>query len=173
MTNKICDTLNIPRLEDALKEFSESLPEVESASKEVDKMAAALGRFDPSSLDYADQEGTETHEHEMNDVYQQALKAHKEMLELGYNVEARYAGSVFEPAARFLEIAINASRSKSEQKLKTIKLRLEREKLEADLKKNEDDVIEAVDVSGVLLDRNDLLKDLAGRLKTAKKYSEK
>jgi hypothetical protein len=168
LTNKACDTLNIPRLEDALKEFSNTLPELETAALEVDKMAAALQKMDSSSLNYVDQEGTENHEREMNDVYQQALKAHKEMLELGYNVESKYAGSVFEPAARFLEIAINASKSKSEQKLKTIKLRMEREKLDADLKKTDEEVIDAVDVSSVLLDRNDLLKDLAGRLRDSK-----
>jgi hypothetical protein len=168
LTNKVCDTLNIPRLEDALNDFSNVLPDLESASREVDKMAAALGKIDPSSLNYIDQEGTENHEREMNDVYQQALKAHKEMLELGYNVESKYAGSIFEPAARFLEIAINASKSKSEQKLKTIKLRIEREKLDAELKKTDEDVIDAVDVSGILLDRNDLLKDLTSRLKDNK-----
>jgi hypothetical protein len=163
MTRRIEQTLNLPRLEDAVREFNQAAPELEEASRKVDKISASLDKVSRSERD---EEGTEVHCKEMDEVYRQALKAHKDMIDLGFNVEARHAGNIFEPAARFLEIAMNASKSKSEQKLKTLKVRISRQR-GADPNDTEQGVIEA-DPTAFLADRNDLLKDLVGKLRDAK-----
>jgi hypothetical protein len=167
MTNNICDTLNLPRLEDALKEVGVDPGKVQESSKEVEEMAKVLEQIVPSNSLVDDETGIKKFEEEMNEIYHLALKAHKELADLGYNVEARHAGSIFEPAARFLETAMTASKNKNEQKLKLIKLRMDREKLDADLKKNvqEGEIQTENGESGFLANRNDLLKDLRERLK--------
>jgi len=169
MTRQVERTLNLPRLEDALKEFSDQMPEIDAANREVNQMANVLEKITPTSVDQKIEEGTDLHCREMDEVYKQALRAHKDMIDLGYNVESRHAGSVFEPAARFLEIAMNASKSKSEQKLKTLKLRMDRQKLDHDL--NSDTIngtIDSNEPGGFVADRNDLLKDLVGKLRDSR-----
>lgn len=167
MTDKLCDALNLPRLEDALKDIGVNPTAIQEATKEVEDMANALERIAPSEMMFDDDSGIVEHEREMNEIYTQALKAHKELLDLGFNIEAKHAGTIFEPAARFLETALTASKSKNEQKLKALKIRMDREKLDADLKKNvqEGELQDEPDVHSVLANRNDLLRDLKERLK--------
>lgn len=170
MTRQIERTLNLPKLEDAIKSFTDKMPEIEAENKKADKMAADLEKISPIHDQARMDEGTDVHCREMDDVYRQALRAHKEMLELGFNVESRHSGSIFEPAARFLEIAMTASKSKSEQKLKTIKLRMDREKLEFDIHglNITEATIDPNDSSSFVADRNDLLKDLVGKLRDSR-----
>jgi hypothetical protein len=167
MTDKLCDALNLPRLEDALKDIGMSPTAIQEAAQEVENMANALERIAPSDMMLDDESGISEHEREMNEIYTQALKTHKELIDLAFNIEAKHAGTIFEPAARFLETALTASKSKNEQKLKAIKLRMDREKLDADLKKNvqEGEIQDEPDIHSVLANRNDLLKDLKERLK--------
>ncbi len=169
MTRQIERTLNLPRLEDAIKDFADEMPKIHAANAKVDKMAAALEKVSPAVMEQRLEEGTEGHCREMDEVYKQALHAHKEMLDLGFNVESRHAGSIFEPAARFLEIAMNASKSKSEQKLKTLKVRMDRQRLDHELKTNTvDGTIESNDPNVFVADRNELLKDLVGKLRDSR-----
>lgn len=172
MTKQIEDELNLPRLEDALAEARQELAGAvdEATQAEVDRMADALQHIDPSSMIMKDEEGNETHEAEMNDVIDQAMKAHREILDLAFNVEIKHAGSIFMPAARMLELAVTASKSKADQKLKTLKLRMERERLNADLQKdrlNGSIDAEPVDSAGnvptlasIIEDRNVLMKKI-------------
>ena len=88
MTKQIEDELNLPRLEDALADARQELAGAvdEATQAEVDRMADALRNLDPSSMIMKDEDGVETHEAEMNDVIDQAMKAHKEILDLAFNV---------------------------------------------------------------------------------------
>jgi hypothetical protein len=105
----------------------------------------------------------------MDEVYKQAIKAYKDMFDLGFNVEVRHSANIFEPAAKFLEIAMSASKSKSEQKLKTIKLRMDRQRLEAELKPDTiNGAIDSNDSGTFIASRNDLLKDLVGKLRDSR-----
>jgi hypothetical protein len=172
MTTQIEDELNLPRLEDALAEARQELAGAvdEATQAEVDRMADALRHLDPSSMIMKDEDGVETHEAEMNDVIDQAMKAHKEILDLAFNVEIKHAGSIFMPAARMLELAVTASKSKADQKLKTLKLRMEREKLNADLQRDRlngtidaevtDSKGDAPTLASIVADRNDLMKKI-------------
>lgn len=172
MTKQIEDELNLPRLEDALAQARQELDGAvdEATQAEVDRMAEALQHMDTSALITKDEEGVETHEAEMNEVIDQAMKAHKEILDLAFNVEIKHAGSIFMPAARMLELAVTASKSKADQRLKTLKMRMEREKLNADLQKDRlngsidaeatDEVGEAPTLASIVADRNDLMKKI-------------
>lgn len=172
MTRQIEEELNLPRLEDALAEARQDLAgAVDDATQaEVDRMADALQNLNPSSMIMKDEDGTDTHESEMNEVIDQAMKAHKEILDLAFNVEIKHAGSIFMPAARMLELAVTASKSKADQKLKVLKLKMEREKLNADLQKDRlNGSIEADEtgdtpntptLASIIEDRNVLMKKI-------------
>lgn len=136
MTKAIEDELGLPRLEDALREVAaaeaaengeEVLPEAVEANEEVERMSNALAKVDPNTLVATDPEGTETLEAEMNEVISTALQAHKDLMDMGFNIEPKNAGQIFTPATRMLEIAMAASKNKAEQRMKATKLRMEKE----------------------------------------------
>lgn len=171
MTKQIEDELNLPRLEDALAEARQELENAvdEATALEMAQMADALKNIDPSNLITKDEEGIDTHESEMNDVIDQAMKAHKEILDLAFNVEIKHAGSIFMPAARMLELAVTASKSKADQKLKFLKLKMDKEKLDADLQKDrlsgtiEGEVTDgaaAPTLSTIIADRNEVMRKI-------------
>lgn len=167
MSDPICDALNMRSLEDALKDTGVDSKITEESIRDIEEMANALEKITPSELLANDESGIKKHEDEMNEIYSLALKAHKELLDLGFNVEAKVAGTIFEPAARFLETALTASKSKNDQKLKVLKLRMDREKLDHDLKKNiqEGELAISEEDPSFIADRNALLRDLRERLK--------
>lgn len=159
MTDKLCETLNLPRLEDALKELGNNAADHENASAEVEAMAAALENATPSVIS-SDEDGVEDHATEMDEIHETAMKAHGQLMVMGFNVEAKHAGSIFNPAGKFLEIALKASRSKSDQKLALVKMKMEKEKQDAELRKNVVDGTIGDDgiPTGQLMDRNELMK---------------
>lgn len=166
MSDQICDALGLPRMEDILKEAAASevpadVPD--DIDPEVVDMALALS--DPQAASAVvqqiqDEEGTVEHSSEMNEIYEEAMRAHRDLMDLAMNMEAKNAGSVAEPAATFLKIALDASKSKNTSKMSKLKLRLDREKFEASkLQKDDGGVIDVTEES-FMADRNDLLKML-------------
>ena len=167
MTKSIEDELGLPRLKDALAardEMAVSAPEefTPKNNEDVDRMAQGLANLSPSSLVSIDEEGIETHDSEMNEIYGLAITAHKELLDLGFNVEAKNSGQIFSPAAKMLSIALDASKSKSDQRLKLLRIRMEREKTDAELRgtNSEDGVIDGETVPSFVADRNELLAQI-------------
>lgn len=166
MTKSIEDELNLPRLEDALKAQEEAAqPEViaeDTVPADVEAMANALQKVDPSALMNADPMGTETHEMESNEIYDAAMSAYKDLLEMGFAIESKHAGAnAFNPAMKALEIALKASQSKTNKKMERIKLIMEKEAHDHELRKNEEDGVIEGDVSGggtMRAFRNDLME---------------
>ena len=142
MSDPLSDALNMRSLEDALKDIGVDPKIAEDSTKEVEEMAKALEKITPSELLANDESGIKNHEDEMNEIYHQALKAHKELLDLGF-------------------------KSKNDQKLKVLKLTMDREKLDNDLKKTvqEGELADTNEDPSFLADRNALLRDLRERLK--------
>jgi hypothetical protein len=168
MTKSIEDELGLPRLKDALEAARGASVEApsdfvpEAVDENVERMAKGLANLNPASLMEVDEEGLETHDAEMNEIYGMAMSAHKELLDLGFNVEAKHAGQIFNPAAKMLQVALDASRSKSDQRLKLLRVRMEREKTDAELRgsNQEDGIIDGESVPSFMADRNELMKQI-------------
>lgn len=164
MSDQICDALGLPRMEDVLKEAGISAPEDDLPDDpDVADMAVALSDATTAHAvvqQVQDEEGTIEHSGEMNEIYDEAMKAHRDLMDLAMNMEAKNAGSVAEPAATFLKIALDASKSKNDSKMRKLRLRLDREKFEANkMQKEESGVIDVTEES-FMADRNELLKML-------------
>lgn len=164
MTKQIEDVLNLPRLEDALKEMGVDVhaDQVEVNDAEVEKFSRALENGHALEASLRDPDGTIEHAAEMDTIYDAAMRAHKDTLDVGFNVEAKHASSYLGPSATFLDLALKAANSKNDSRLKALKLRMEREKLDHDLKKNQEEgVIEGeTPVPGKPMDRNELMKSI-------------
>ena len=101
--------------------------------------------------------GYDQHDREMDDLADLAIQAHKDLQELGMNVEVKHAGEIFSSSSQMLKIAVDAKYNKVDKKLRLLKLQLD--KLRIDKMSKSDDA-NTLDGTAVMLDRNELLKQL-------------
>jgi DNA-directed RNA polymerase beta' subunit len=130
-----------------------AITEIDSA---IDKIDAAL----PGIRDL------ETSDSEMDEIATKASDTFNDLMDLGMQVDSRYASEIFAVAGAMLGHALTAKTAKLNKKLKIIQLQLQKAKLDLDKEKHnsknqdEDDTIETAE--GQVLSRNDLLDRLIG-----------
>ena len=98
---------------------------------------------------------------ELDNLATKAEQAYDDLMDLGMNVEVRYAGRIFEVAASMRKNAIDPKSPKIEKKLKAVDIQLKKYKLDKD---NQDDPNNVLNGEGyIITDRNELLKKLGHR----------
>ena len=103
-------------------------------------------------------------EKELDALASKAEEAYDDLMDLGMNVEVRYASRIFEVASSMLNNAINAKTAKIDKKLKAVDLQLKKLKIDNDARGNADDPNNIINGQGyVITDRNELLKKLGGK----------
>jgi hypothetical protein len=172
MSRTIQEALDLPTLEDLLKapretDDHDSLTEDElleaEGNADVDALTAALEspitvRQDPDVVEAKD------HADSADDIYGQTLQHAQDLMDLGYNVDTRSAGRIFETAAGMYKLALDAKNSKRDAQLKAQKLKLENEKLKALLRQKSGEGNEIIEQEAVIIaDRNDLIKKIRGQ----------
>jgi len=81
-------------------------------------------------------------------------------MDLGMNVESRYAGRVFEVAVSSLRNAIDAKSAKLDKKLKMVELQLKKQAID----QKSGDAGNTIDAEGVIItDRNAILDKILNR----------
>jgi hypothetical protein len=142
---KLETALNLPPLElDA-----EAVP----SSEEV---AAALATAKDIEKEFSKIDHYDQHDTEMDDLAEMAIQAHKDLQDLGMNVEVKHAGEIFSSSSQMLKIAVDAKNNKVEKKLKLLKLQLEKLRID----KISGDSPNTLEGTAVALDRNEILKQL-------------
>ena len=99
--------------------------------------------------------GLETHDQEMDEIADKAVKTFEDLLTLGGNVPDMHAGKIYEVAGQMLKTALDAKNSKAERKLKMIELQLK--KVRAEQIDMEQGLAPRAQSAGEF-DRNELLK---------------
>lgn len=166
MTNQICDAFGLPRMDEILKQEIEIEEPVEAddASTDDDSQNIATGMDIVASADKVlhhveHMEGTEEHVEEMNEVYDEAMKGYKDLFDLAMNMDAGRASSIAEAAVQMLKTALDASKVKQDSRLKRLKLRMDREKMDREKKIEASNVVDVSSGDGTIMaNRNDLLK---------------
>jgi hypothetical protein len=98
-------------------------------------------------------------EKELDDLAKKAEDAYDDLMDLGMNVEVRYASRIFEVASSMLNNAISAKTAKIDKKLKAVDLQLKKLKIDNDTRG--EDPHDVINGQGyVITDRNELLKKL-------------
>ena len=119
----------------------------------IDKIDAALPFV--NDLDISDKE--------LDDLSDLAKEKFQDLIDLGMNVEARFSGHILATAGTLLGHAITAKQAKLDKKLRMIDLQLKKARLDAQTSKNDGEkLIDAEDGRGIVLDRNELLKQILG-----------
>lgn len=150
MTKKLEELFDL----DPIEEENELEQPVEQAQtpvpvdtfKNIDKIEQALPAV----------KGLEASDQEMDDLAELAKNSYQDLMDLGFNVDSRFASEIFGVANNMLGHAISAKTAKINKKLKMIDLQLK--KAAHDQRKNKDAPIETGE--GYILDRNELLEKL-------------
>jgi hypothetical protein len=163
MTDKLSKLFNLPVSEDLAPEESmtsieENRDMIEAVDLAIDKIDAALPFV--NDLDQSD--------NELDELSDLAKEKFQDLIDLGMNVEARFSGHILATAGTLLGHAITAKQAKLDKKLRMVDLQLKKARLDlqiaqADKKTDGDKIVDAEDGQAVVLDRNELLKQLLSK----------
>ena len=164
MTKKLEELFDLPTDEGLPEEVvpdnvpeakPENNPIMQNTLSELDKVQAALPMV----------RGLEASDIEMDELAEKATKGFDDMMDLGMNVDSRWASDIFGVASTMLGHAITAKTAKLNKKLKMVDLQLKKANLDQKANANKE---ETVDGTGVVLDRNALLDRLLNKDKEEK-----
>lgn len=82
--------------------------------------------------------GLETEDRDLDEYAKQAMESYSKLMDLGFNVDDRNAGKIFEVASTMMGNAITAKTTKLDKKLKMVELQLRLARLQKDLGKDEE-----------------------------------
>jgi phage I-like protein len=144
---------------DKLEEIFElpDLDEVKGVTVTSDEVHAALEQAEEIEKEFEKIDHFDQHDEEMDELAELAKQAHKDLQELGMNVEVKHAGEIFSSSSQMLKIAVDAKNLKVEKKLKLLKLQLDKMRID---RMGSSESSNTVDGTAVALDRNEILKHL-------------
>ena len=152
MTRKLEELFDLPPSGPAPDPTPPTIEETKTAMAEVEKTMDKIDAALPGvrGLDSSDQE--------MDDLANMAKESYDNLMDLGMQVDSRYASEIFAVAGTMLGHALTAKQAKLNKKLKMIDLQLKKLKMDRDTVGEEP----AETAHGQVLSRNDLLERLIG-----------
>jgi hypothetical protein len=158
MTRKLEELFDLPPTEE----------EVEAApSNNIQENKTTLAAID-TAIDKIDQalpavRGLDASDEEMDELAGLATASYKDLMDLGMQVDSRFAAEIFSTAGTMLGHAITAKSSKLNKKLKMIDLQMKKIKLDRDGAVSDGETGATETAHGVVLNRNDLLDRILGK----------
>ncbi len=171
MTRKLEELFELPPSKDVPETDAGSPPaqdlrtQLQILDENIDKVDAALPGV----------RGLESSDEEMDGLAELAKDSYKDLMDLGMQVDSRFASEIFSVASNMLGHAITAKTAKLDKKLKMIdlqmkKMRLDQQQQVLDAKAAEANTGEAMQTAqGMVLSRNDLLERILGKDQNDKK----
>ena len=162
MTQKLQELFNLPPAEEntANNDTDSTAPSIEQQRAIIKEVDLAIDKIDAAlpfvnDLDISDKE--------LDDLSDLAKEKFQDLIDLGMNVEARFSGHILATAGTLLGHAITAKQAKLDKKLRMVDLQLKKARLDqANAKNDGEKLITAEDGKGVVLDRNELLRQILG-----------
>lgn len=176
MTKKLGELLNLPELpgssfKDDIDEpvTQETKDTIEANQDMIANVNEAIDKIDLAlpfvhDLDKSDDE--------LDELSTIAKDKAEDLLDLGMNIDPRFAGPIFQTASVLLGHAITAKTAKMDKKLRMISLQLQKARLDHQILKDAKavkegaEIEEPIDGKGMVLDRNALLAEILSRNKS-------
>ena len=166
MTKKLEELLNLkssateeePTAESAQEFIDENLELITDVDSAISKIDAAL----PLVRDL------EAGDSELDELADLAKSKAEDLMDLGMNIDPRFAGVIMQTAGTMLGHAITAKTAKMDKKLRMINLQLAKARLDHQIKKDAKSGAaeeEPVEGKGIVLDRNELLRSILNQNK--------
>jgi hypothetical protein len=150
MTKKLEELFDLPATEpetDSIPAINETRSALVAIDDTIDKIDAALPAV----------RGLDASDNEMDELATKATKTFDDLMDLGMQVDSRFASEIFAVAGTMLGHALTAKTAKMNKKLKMIELQMKKMKLDQD---NDNDATTGETAQGQVLNRNDLLERL-------------
>jgi len=158
MTRKLSELFDLPPTTD---EIDTAIPDLPASRETLQALDTAIDKIDNALPAVRGLDSTDTEMDELSDL---AKGSYKDLMDLGMQVDSRFASEIFGVASNMLGHAITAKTAKLDKKLKMIDLQLKKMRLDQTAKPDSDNGIGLVQTAqGVVLSRNDLLERIIGR----------
>jgi hypothetical protein len=158
MTKKLEELFD---LASSTADTDETVPDIATTQYAITEIDNAIDKIDAALPSVRDLEASDG---DMDELAQKATETFDDLMDLGMQVDSRYASEIFAVAGAMLGHALTAKTAKMNKKLKMIQLQLQKAKLDLDREKRAGDTEEeSVETAeGQVLSRNDLLDRLIG-----------
>lgn len=153
MTKRLEELFGLPSVEHTEQ------PAPLSTEEHIPALNESLAQLDKIELALPAVRGLESSDGEMDALASKAQESFDNLMDLGMNVDSRYASEIFGVASQMLGHAITAKNAKINKKLKIIELQLKKAKLDIDT--GTDNNLPTAE--GHVLDRNELLTRLLNK----------
>jgi hypothetical protein len=158
MTKKLEALFNLPSTDATPEESQQTIAENRELITEVD---LAIDKIDAALPTVRDLETGDT---ELDELATLAKTKAEDLIDLGMNVEPRFSGVILQTAGMLLGHAITAKTAKLDKKLRMVQLQLQKARLDHQIRKDAGTPEEqAIEGQGVVLDRNELLKQILNK----------
>ena len=157
MTKKLEEIFNLESVEETPESLNEKLEQEQSTKDDAQANALIQEKLGLDKIDAAlpQVDGLED-DKEIDQYSQESFQAYKDLMDLGMNIEPRFAGRIMEVASSMMNNAISAKSVKVDKKLKMIELQLKKMKLD----QNQGDEEAVTGTGTVIADRNELIKQI-------------
>ena len=161
MTRKLEELFDLPPTEE---EVDTALPSLPANKETLQALDEAIDKID-NALPAV--KGLDASDSEMDELSELAKASYQDLMDLGMQVDSRFASEIFSVASNMLGHAITAKTAKLDKKLKMVdlqmkKMRLDQQQQVLDAKDSENTVTTQT-AHGVVLSRNDLLDRIIGK----------
>ena len=151
MTRKLEDLFDLPSSVEI--ETKDDTPTIEEAQTQLAAIDMAIDKIDTALPAVKDLSASDT---EMDELANLAKDSYKDLMDLGMQVDSRFASEIFNVAGTMLGHAITAKTAKMNKKLKVIDLQLKKMRLDQQTPEEQ----QIATAQGQVLNRNDLLERL-------------
>ena len=158
MTKRLEELFDLPPSGDPEEDLVYTPEQTQSVMAEIDETIDKIDAALPGVRDLSSSDS------EMDELADLAKGSYKDLMDLGMNVDSRFAAEIFSVAGAMLGHALTAKQAKMSKKLKMIDLQLKKANLDAKLL--DSDKQPQHQGQGHVLDRNELLDRLLGDRKT-------
>ena len=160
MTKKLEELFDLPTNESSEDlDIADSVDSINAGDLSI--MPDTLAALDKIEAALPAVQGLEASDTEMDELAAKATKEFDNLMDLGMNVDSRYASEIFGVASQMLGHAITAKTAKMNKKLKMIDLQMRKLKLDREGSRDDPDMPTA---QGHVLDRNELLNRVLGKV---------
>jgi len=123
----------------------------------LDKIMTSIDKIDSALPMVRDLEANDL---EMDSIATKAVDTFNDLMDLGMNVEARYAGKIFEVAGTMMKNAIDARAAKIDKKLRMVELQIKKQRVDQQERESApfDTTIDGE--ATIVADRNELVRQI-------------
>jgi hypothetical protein len=163
MTRKLEELFDLPpsteEVDAAVPSIAENRNIIQNLDAAIDKIDAALPAV----------RGLESTDMEMDELAGLATGSYQNLMDLGMQVDSRFASEIFSVASNMLGHAITAKTAKLDKKLKMIDLQMKKMRLDQQQADKDPEGAAAQTAQGHVLSRNELLERILGKNQNSQK----